>query len=433
MCAESGRKYTPEEKIRVVLEGFRREVTVNDLCRREGIKPHSYYSWTKEFMEAGKERLARDSVRDATRQEIHALKRENGELKQLVADLSLEAYRLKKNGPADDVGRRRYQRMSGVDKASILASVASSPVPKRQVLRELGVPKSTYYRWLKRPRLDDRPGGNPTPWNRLTPKEQRAVLVAARELPELSCRQLAAWITDNRGFSVSESTVYRILSEEGLIKSPQMQLKAGKEYHRKTTGPHQMWATDASYFKVIGWGYYYMVTVMDDYSRFILAHKLQRDMTSDSFIEVVQEAVDETGMTEVPVADRTSLLSDNGSGYVSRAFNDYLHLVGIRHILAAPYHPQTNGKLERYHQSIKRDVNQVPYELPSDLEAAIADFVIYYNYSRYHMALNNVTPADVLNGRREQILERRKEVQLQTIDKRRRYNRTVKELSAGSP
>ena len=211
-----------------------------------------------------------------------------------------------------------------------------------------------------------------------------------------------------------------------------MQLKAGKEYHRKTTGPHQMWATDASYFKVIGWGYYYMVTVMDDYSRFILAHKLPRDMPSDSFIEVVQEAVDETGMTEIPVADRTKLLSDNGSGYVSRAFNDYLHLVGIRHILAAPYHPQTNGKLERYHQSIKRDVNQVPYELPSDLEAAIAAFVTYYNYSRYHMALSNVTPADVLNGRREQILQRRREVQLRTIDRRRRYNRTVRKLSVAS-
>jgi putative transposase len=231
--------------------------------------------------------------------------------------------------------------MSGVDKASILATVASSPVPKRQVLGELGVPKSTYYRWLKRTQLDDRPGGSSTPWNRLTPKEQRSVLAVARHLPELSCRQLAAWITDNRGYSVSESTVYRILREEGLIKSPQMQLKAGKEFHQKTTGPHQMWATDASYFKVVGWGYYYMVTVMDDYSRFILAHKLQRDMTSDSFIEVVQEAVDETGMTEVPVADRTSLLSDNGSGYVSRAFNDYLHLVGIRHILAE----HINGEL----------------------------------------------------------------------------------------
>ena len=89
--AATRRKYTPEEKIRIVLEGFRREVTVNDLCRREGIKPHSYYSWTKEFMEAGKERLARDTVRDATQQEVQQLKRENGELKQLVADLSLEA------------------------------------------------------------------------------------------------------------------------------------------------------------------------------------------------------------------------------------------------------------------------------------------------------------------------------------------------------
>ena len=86
--AATRRKYTPEEKIRVVLEGFRREVTVNDLCRREGIKPHSYYSWSKEFMEAGKERITRDSVRDAIRDEIHQLKRENGELKQLVADLS---------------------------------------------------------------------------------------------------------------------------------------------------------------------------------------------------------------------------------------------------------------------------------------------------------------------------------------------------------
>ena len=92
----SRRKYTPEEKVRIVLEGFRREVAVNELCRREGIKPGAYYAWTKDFMEAGKERLTRDTVRDATRQEIDELKRENAELKQLVADLSLDVYRLKK-------------------------------------------------------------------------------------------------------------------------------------------------------------------------------------------------------------------------------------------------------------------------------------------------------------------------------------------------
>ena len=90
------RKYTPEEKVRIVLEGFRREVTVNELCRREGIKPGAYYAWTKDFLEAGKERLTRDTIRDATRQEIDELKRENGELKHLVADLSLDVYRLKK-------------------------------------------------------------------------------------------------------------------------------------------------------------------------------------------------------------------------------------------------------------------------------------------------------------------------------------------------
>jgi len=125
-----------------------------------------------------------------------------------------------------------------------------------------------------------------------------------------------------------------------------MRLLAGKEYQRKTSGPHQMWATDASYFRVVGWGYCYMVTVMDDYSRSILAWKLQLDMTSDALIQVVQLAIDATGMTEVPLEDRTRLLSDDGPGYVPRAFRDY--------------HPQTNGKLERYHQSIKQDMNQVP-------------------------------------------------------------------------
>ena len=107
--AATRHKHTSEEKIRIVLEGFRREVTVNELCRREGIKPHSYYAWTKEFMEAGKERLARDTLRDATQQEVHQLKRENVELKQLVAELSLEGYRLKKTAiptPQDDVGTR---------------------------------------------------------------------------------------------------------------------------------------------------------------------------------------------------------------------------------------------------------------------------------------------------------------------------------------
>ena len=145
--------------------------------------------------------------------------------------------------------------------------------------------------------------------------------------------------------------------------------------------------------------------------------------------EFRQEAVDATGMTDVPVEDRTRLLSDNGSGYVSKAFRDYLRLVGIGHILSAPFHPQTNGKVERYQQSLKREVNQLPYELPNHLERAIADFVDYYNYRRYHKALGNVTPSDVLSGRREEILQRRKEVQVQTINHRRVYNQGLREFA----
>jgi len=315
--------------------------------------------------------------------------------------------------------------MSTVGKAAILRMVETMFRHKRQALSELGIARSTYYRW-RQGQPDS--GNRKRPWNRITPEEEAKILAAARESPELSSRQLAAWITDNAGFAVSESTVYRILRREGLVKRQETQLTAAKEYHTKTTRPHQMWATDASYFRVVGWGYYYLVTVMDDYSRFILAWKLQKDMSANSLIDVVQEAVDATGMTDVPVEDRTKLLSDNGAGYVSRSFRDYLRLVGIGHILAAPFHPQTNGKVERYQQSLKREVNQLPYELPSQLERAIADFIDYYNYRRYHKALGNVTPADVLYGRREEILERRKEVQIQTINRRRDYNRDLKEF-----
>ena len=106
--------------------------------------------------------------------------------------------------------------------------------------------------------------------------------------------------------------------------------------------------------------------------------------------------------------------------------------MGIRHILAAPFHPQTNGKLERYHQTLKQEVNQVPYEFPSDLETALVDFVSYYNFRRYHIALGNVTPADVIQVRRVQILHHRKEVQSKTIQHRRGYNQALRELNRAS-
>jgi len=141
-----------------------------------------------------------------------------------------------------------------------------------------------------------------------------------------------------------------------------------------------------------------------------------------SLIDVVQEAVDVTGMTDVPIEDRTVLLSDNGPGYLSRQFTEYLRLVGIRHIIASPYHPQTNGKMERYHRTVKGEVGLpfhwkglLPYQMTSELEVAIRSFVGYYNYQRYHEGLENVTPYDVYTGRHLEVIQKRKEAKSRTV------------------
>jgi transposase InsO family protein len=293
------------------------------------------------------------------------------------------------------------------------------------------MPKSTYYRWLKRQsegRLQDRKGGSSIPWNKLRPEEEAKILIRARESPELSARQLALQLVDEERWYVSESTVFRILKLEGMIKPAEViGFKAGKEYHRKTKRPNELWATDCSHIKIFDWGWYYLVTVMDDFSRFILAWELKSDMAAGSLIDVVQKAVDATGMTDIPVEDRTVLLSDNGAGYLSRQFGGYLRLVGVRHIIASPYHPQTNGKMERYHRSLKGEINKLSYDMPNELEKAIADFIEYYNYHRYHEGLGDVTPYDVYTGKHLEILSKRKEAKSKTLEERRDYNRSARE------
>jgi putative transposase len=321
--------------------------------------------------------------------------------------------------------------VSAVEKSKILALVADSGLPRRKALEHLRLPRSTYYRWLKHQRegsLQDKKGGSAIPWNKLKPKEEAKILATARASPELSCRQLALEMVDSERWYVSESTVFRILKREGMIKSAEVVgFKAGKEYHRKTKRPNELWATDCSHIKVFDWGWYYLVTVMDDYSRFILAWELKSDMAAGSLIDVVQKAVDASGMTDIPVENRTVLLSDNGAGYVSRQFGEYLRLVGVRHIVASPYHPQTNGKIERYHRSLKGEINQLPYDMPSELEKAIAAFIEYYNYRRYHEGLGDVTPHDVYTGRHVEILRKRKEAKSRTLQERRDYNRAARE------
>jgi len=315
-------------------------------------------------------------------------------------------------------------------KCELIELVRRSPQPKRTTIAELGLSRSTFYRWQHRYReqgeagLADRKPDPAAVWNRLRPQEKTAIVETALQQPDLSPRELACHITDQAGFTVSEATVYRVLKQYGLNRSITLVgFPAGKEFRVKTTAPNQMWQSDASYFFVVGWGWYYSIEVLDDYSRFVLASDLKPDTTADSISDVVEQAVAFTGLRQVPVEDRTKLLTDHGSGYLARVFEEYLRMLSIRHIYCAPHHPQTNGKIERFHETLKARMNLLVYTSPDELRRTMQNFIDYYNHRRYHEAIGNVTPADVYYGRREEILRRREEQKQRTIEERLRYNR----------
>jgi transposase InsO family protein len=319
--------------------------------------------------------------------------------------------------------------MSTGKKREVIELVRRSPLPKRETLGELGIACSTYYRWQRRFRkegeagLVDRKPELESVWNRLRPEERDAIVSEALRQPDRSPRELACWLTDHAGFTVSESSVYRVMKRHGLIPEVRPDtFPAGKEYRFKTTHPNEQWQSDASYFFVVGWGFYYFISVLDDYSRMILAWELKRDMTSVSISEVVEQAIAWTGVQGVPVEDRTRLVTDNGPGYISHAFEQYLAMHQIRHIRCSPHHPQTNGNLERFHQSMKARLNLLVYTSAESLERAMIEFIGFYNHRRYHEGIGNVTPADVYYGRREGILKRREEQKQQTILQRLEYN-----------
>lgn len=318
--------------------------------------------------------------------------------------------------------------MSQHDKMEIIRLVESSGLSATQTLSRYGVSSSTYYRWkhlLKTygmPGLIDTKPHRQWHWNRLMPEEDQAIIETALLHPEWSPREICLYLTDTEGMSVSESTGYRRLKAHGLIKEPAIKrFPASDEYKIKTTGINQQWQTDATYLKVDRWGWFYLISVLDDYSRKILSWELKTSMKADDFSDVIEAACEFVELTE-PAQRKIRIVTDNGAALISKDFGDYIEARGLGHILASPYHPQTNGKIERYHKSAKERILLHVWETPEQLRAEIAVFIGCYNTRRYHEGIGNVTPDDVYYGRRDGILKQRKEAKEKTLLARRKFN-----------
>lgn len=314
------------------------------------------------------------------------------------------------------------------EKMEIIQLVEGSDLGVIRTLKQLKVNKTTFYNWynaylnqgfegLARKKSSKKPV-----WNKIAPADRDKVVEISLENPELSPRELAWSITDKYNYYISESSVYRILKENGLITTPSFRvMSASDEFYDKTSRPNQMWQTDFTYFKIFGWGWYYLSTILDDYSRYIVNWKLCSSMKATDVQDTIDEAIVKTGLCE----NRPKLLSDNGSCYISKDLEQYLTDMGMKHVRGRPLHPQTQGKIERYHRSMKNVVKLDNYFSPGQLEVKMEEFVDYYNNKRYHESINNLTPADVYFGKGQKILKQRKSAKYKTLEARRKLNRKL--------
>jgi transposase InsO family protein len=329
-------------------------------------------------------------------------------------------------------------RFTVSEKQEIIHMVVRSELGVNRTLKQIGINKSTFYNWyhaysqygveglIPNKRCSNRQ------WNSI-PQEQRNLVVRfALDYPELSSRELAYKITDEQQIFISESSVYRILKARGLITAPaHIFLSAADEFTTKTSFIHQMWQTDFTYFKILSWGWYYLSTILDDYSRYIVHWELCSNMKVEDVKRTIDRAIVKA---KIISKQRPRLLSDNGSCYIAAELKSYLkdyHQMDQVH--GRPFHPQTQGKIERYHRTMKNVVKLDNYYAPEELERALEKFVYRYNNERYHESINNLTPADVYYGRGEQILNERKKLKNQAFIYRRneykKFKKSTKQVN----
>lgn len=270
-------------------------------------------------------------------------------------------------------------------------------LPAKRLVQWIGLGMSKYYDWKRR-------YGQVNEHHRLMPRdhwlegwERKAILAFHAAHPLEGYRRLTYMLMDADLVAASPATVYRVLKQAGCFERWNRSETCKGQGFQQPLSPHEHWHIDISYVNVCG-TFYYLVSVLDGASRYLVHWELRQSM-KEADVEVVLQRAREA----FPDA-RPRIISDNGPQFVARDFKEFIRLSGMTHVRTSPYYPQSNGKLERWHGTLKRDCLRP--SVPLSIEEArqlVAQFVQHYNHTRLHSALGYVTPADRLAGRHEAI------------------------------
>ena len=281
------------------------------------------------------------------------------------------------------------------------------------MLKVLQLSPSKFYQWKRRFGLPNYHNGKMPKSFWLEDWEVEAIVEYAKQHPGVGYRYLTYEMLDRDVVAVSPATTYRVLKRHGLLRRWASSGKAGKRGFEQPDKPHEHWHVDISYVTVQG-VFAFLIAVLDGYSRFVVHHELRATMTEHDVEVVVQRAL-ERFPNEHP-----RVITDNGAQFVSRDFKKFLAEMQLQHVRTSPYHPQSNGKIEAFHKTARRDcIRREPFFDLQDARKKIKRFVDHYCYDRLHSGIWYLTPYEVLTGQAKQRLDERDQ-KLEAARRRRR-------------